>query len=923
IKFKGHIVINDTKFGFINPWGNTHILSHTEPVKIKQVPVYTKYIEWYTQKEALTALKSPAELFELIKGVNTDWEHNSAIIYLNNQLRITGVEIVPAKNINQENIVIMASGLRSKNVIIANIKIDEREIIDIKNNLDTAFGIRLLDVVKFKSPKNYISYSDEGRLFEEGAKYSGKKKLFEESARYSTNEWKTLIARTEKRNQMIKAVKDYFKLTPKEFYRILGNRDMGLMSEREFSGFLEGLENQAALLAERRQLIHQLKFTIFVNELTKVDNLRKVMHLPTIKNMSNSQLINFDNILNQYQIGDEFLSVRKLEMVDRTDLKGAKTIREAREKLAKKINIPVENLTRIKVTELDKYRYDTALAEKNVFYKMMIDEVNKAFLNAEARFLQVETKVNKLVSLARKSKKRNIVDVLIPTDKLIFKYLESDNAGKLKLAQNMTPAEIKAAKYIREKYAEMRDYLIQFEVLKRYISNYTVHIRRGFLETWRSDNLLKAFKEIFTKYRFEEAKFNILDGQTGEILPLEKFFQYSMHRTGALKPTQNIAKAFTSYLQAFEKKCALDSIVPELDIYAYVLTPKVKTPRGLDFDRSFKKFIREWINTKKGRTAGIVGIKQGGKIDTALRAGKMFTVLHDLALNIPVGLASRYGETSMNYIMLGSKKQTLGSIRKLSKKGKRILAKYQNFTGKTAWDSLSEASKDIGDKFMEGMFFLFRNASTSANQTFLLGSLSPLEWKTETVSIKRLTDLKREMGRYRVVQGSESIVGKTSVGKLWTQYKTWAIPPLRTTIKNINDISVALKTKQIKQTSRQFAELFRSMIVIAVVGLVGGAITRDKNDKSFTGLLLKKAYRDAMSIIGAFDPTIYSGVRLLNFLEDLTKSIKQIVRLETYKTKDGLKGIGTLKRTLIPQAIKQFKFPQKKKEKEKKYSWQE
>ena len=54
-------------------------------------------------------------------------------------------------------------------------------------------------------------------------------------------------------------------------------------------------------------------------------------------------------------------------------------------------------------------------------------------------------------------------------------------------------------------------------------------------------------------------------------------------------------------LQTFEKKKALDSIVPKLDIYVHSLTPKKLTARGLDFDGSLKTFVKEWVNTKKGR----------------------------------------------------------------------------------------------------------------------------------------------------------------------------------------------------------------------------------------------------------------------------------------------------------------------------------
>ena len=128
-------------------------------------------------------------------------------------------------------------------------------------------------------------------------------------------------------------------------------------------------------------------------EFTKQENLRQALKLPPIREMSAEQIRQFDNILQQFQTGDEFFSVRKLETVDNTDLKGIKTIREARERLAKEMGVEVSELENIKVTEFDRFRFDTALAEKNNFYKLLVDTTNENLLNAEARYLKVEKEI--------------------------------------------------------------------------------------------------------------------------------------------------------------------------------------------------------------------------------------------------------------------------------------------------------------------------------------------------------------------------------------------------------------------------------------------------------------------------------------------------------------------------------------------------
>ena len=54
---------------------------------------------------------------------------------------------------------------------------------------------------------------------------------------------------------------------------------------------------------------------------------------------------------------------------------------------------------------------------------------------------------------------------------------------------------------------------------------------------------------------------------------MDKFFKFAMHRTGEIKPTENVVKAFLNYQRTFLKKQALDEIVPLIDIYAHSITP--------------------------------------------------------------------------------------------------------------------------------------------------------------------------------------------------------------------------------------------------------------------------------------------------------------------------------------------------------------
>ena len=65
-------------------------------------------------------------------------------------------------------------------------------------------------------------------------------------------------------------------------------------------------------------------------------------------------------------------------------------MREAKERLAKKLGVPIESVQNIDVSALDKFRFDTALADRNPFYKLLVDETNAVLIDAEQKFLDME-----------------------------------------------------------------------------------------------------------------------------------------------------------------------------------------------------------------------------------------------------------------------------------------------------------------------------------------------------------------------------------------------------------------------------------------------------------------------------------------------------------------------------------------------------
>ena len=762
-----------------------------------------------------------------------------------------------------------------------------------------------IDNILYSQDKNIDEVFDmfKERRFDETAPFTQipkeTKAVVAEKARQQVKSAKDIIDR---RRGFINAAKRHFGLSDTDLKKIT-RKDIRLMSNIEFKKFIDDLRIGAAKLAKTREAKNRVLNLVKEKELQKVDALRKAMKLPPINKMSIEELGKLEKELEKAQVGDVFLTTRELETVKKTDLGDIKTIREARVKLAKELGVPVSSLDNIKVSELDRLRFDTALADRNPFYKMLVENTHENILIGEKSFLETETEINKLVTKARKSRKRGIGEKLIPTDKKVFDYL----SGNEKLAKEMTSEELELANYLQVKFSDALDYLLKNEVIEKGRSNYITNTRRGFLEAVKEDGIIKSIREVLDAHKQDEQTFQILDRSTGDILPLEKFFQFSLRRTGGIKPTKNVAKAANTYFRTLEKKKALDALIPKMDIYVRSLTPTKLTPKGLEMDRKLKTFVNEWLNNKKGRKTTLIA-KQGGKIDIALSTIRSFLYFKDLAFSLPVGLASFVGEQVSTFVNIGNRLYLKGVKRSLTKQGKSIIDKYTNFIGKSVWSELKEPSKNIGDKFTEGMFGAFAQSTREANKIHLLANLTEAEFKAGAVSPKRLAQMKIEIGKFRMLSEGKSIVGSTPEGQVMTQYKTWAIPILRTITKDLSTILKTISKGDIKKaiTSTEMKEILRAAEISSGVLFLGNKFI-DEDDESFMGKMTKRLQQEALTILGALDTkTMLAAPRLTSFVENLGKALSSLIKLEEYKTKKGLVGVGKLKRELKPGFVRQF-----------------
>lgn len=743
------------------------------------------------------------------------------------------------------------------------------------------------------------------------------------------------------RRRKIESIRDFFYITDGELKDIIGPVDFRLISDKEFETLLDKIQKEAYAIQEKSVAKAEVEYTIYQNELKRVENLQEAEGLGRdLSKLTTEQLIKFNDLLTNFHKGDVFLGTREIETLQKnTDLPNVKTQRQILEQyIAKRTNVPIEEIKKIVVEDLDKFRSATNLAQQNAFFQVMVEDAFQAKLQADINFVRIEHETQKLIKAARRSRKRSlgraILEKIVPTDELIVEYLEEPTPEvKSDIAKTMSKEELELAHYIQNKYQEMRDYLVSKKMLNGIRENYYTHRRRGFLEVWLKggtpagfeyrSNLQKiadkfvspffrALKEtIWDTHKLDEAFFKILNSKTGEILPLEKFFQYSLQRSGNLIPTKNVATAFLGYVKTFETKRALDNYMPKIEASARAIAPSETTEKGVLLDDSLERFVKEWVNTQKGRPIDLGVLIPGGIIDSSIRMGIAFTRFLYLSFRFSIQTAAPFGEQTATLINIGLKNWAKGVARSATKQGMSIAKKYEGFTGKTIWDNLTDQSKDLGSRFVQIAFIGFSKATRDANVVHLLGSMTPEEFRTGDISIERLAQLKKDIGRWRADDLLKSIVGATSPGQAVRQFKSWAIPVVAQTIQNLKVLGKMVAQKDFKGLvkSKEAGELFRA-ISLSIILLVafGGAYKELKNKKNRTMVeeFMFRMIGDALSFTAALNVTKISNVVLVSWVTSTIKALATMAKALALdeKTAEGkIKGVEEVKKNFIPKAV--------------------
>ena len=760
---------------------------------------------------------------------------------------------------------------------------------------------------------------------------------FRKGFKQGKKSYEVLVNNLRERRQRFSGLKWAYNLTDGEVKKLTADVDPRFMTKQEFDEFMSELDVKARDINQRRIERGIIKAVIQEKNLKNTENLREAMQLPPLSEMSLDELGRYEKILSRLEDFDEVLSKRTLEVIDRTSLKGARTVRQVRDFLAKDLErefgkkVAVSDLENLVAKDLDQYVYDGALAEKQPFYTFLVHRTHKHLLEGEANFLRLQRRFETLVQRANKSRKKTlrqkIKEQFVPTKPQIVRFLEARGEEKELFAEALTKEEMELAEFMRNYYNSAYNYLSYINELhgSRYIDAYFTHVRKGFLEKWSDDGLIAAMKNWRDAAHEDMVIANIIDKDTGQILPKSKFFQYTLRRSGEGEVSQNVSRVFLQYARLFERKKMLDKMVPELDIYTRSLSPKETTPRGLEMNRKMQTFVNEYLNNKRGRRAKYMYVAQNGIVDMLLRGGNMMVSIMDLGLNFTAGTAAMVGEQMANYALLGKKGTFIGFKRRFwdtgakrmfDKNANKILTENEAFLGRNIWTELAEVDQTIFDRTTKGLFGMFSQSSVEANKIYFLASLTKKELKAGKVSAERLAEMRLDAARWRDMGAQvKSIVGSTSPGQTFTKYKTWAIPILRTTAKNYVTIAKKLKNGEIKDlaTSRELKEIIRQAETGALAVYLGSLIAGHDREDGFLARLKARIQQETMTLIGGLNPAFFLSVpRLISWLTTLSDNFLELATLEEYKTdskygdKGDLKGLGGLKQQALPAFVRQF-----------------
>ena len=742
-----------------------------------------------------------------------------------------------------------------------------------------------------------------------------------------------------RRGRVVSNIQQLFSIGDKKAKDIIGGigkQRIHLMTEKQFDDFVVEFYNRAEKMHNQLTAQEEVQAILAEQQYSKWENLQKAMGLPSLTKMTEQQAQQFLDVLSRYQFGDVFLTQRDLETIHRTNWGEIKTERELLGKIKEKMGFGVQELKTLSGRNVNEYTSWIRLARKHPFYNWLVGKRVEAVIQSEREYTAIEEEINHYARTARHSRRvlmglgERVADVAIPTDDIVFGYLEAENKEKYAKDKGMTAEELAFAAYLTQQYYNAYEYL-NSEYGMRERKHYMTHIRRSFFEALKEEGIMPAFRETLASHREEEAAFKILDDETGNTLAFEKFFGFALRRSGALVPSKNVVRSSLSYFHALSKKRALDKFIPEAMIAVQAHKAVVgTTEKGLTKDPTLEKFVKEFLNDAKGRKIKFI-TRQGSSSDILIRALVSWTAIKYLGLNLAPAIGNVLGDFTAIFWELSIREQAQGIVRSAIHplQAHEINKQFRYFTGRNPIVELFDARYGLPERLKKSLMTLMGIASFQTHKFFLRAKMTDEEFRTGVLEDARLKDIALSLARVKPNKFYvKSLAGNTTVGNATFQFGTWAIAITNTILSDGQEVLKLIAARDPKKiiTSREAQKLLKFAIMAGILVWLTSLIEVDDDDYTLWGRTVRSIKQNLNTLVEAlkFTTDITNYALIIKEIMLWGTALKQIYTQEQYKT-DGVgyeigdpKWMRTGKRIITPSMFRQFLHNEKGNAKESK-----
>ena len=165
IEFKGHVIIDTTKFGLISDKMGQHTVEQmTEAKNPTEYSAYKKYVKWLTNKPEDFKITKPRDAAEISKGLNIDKKDNTLVIFTNARNSTQTAQFLSKEKLTVKNIAKIGSSARARGVFIVNHGLEVFEVKKLAKDL-RVLGMELTDAV-LVTDSGFSSASETGDLYQ-------------------------------------------------------------------------------------------------------------------------------------------------------------------------------------------------------------------------------------------------------------------------------------------------------------------------------------------------------------------------------------------------------------------------------------------------------------------------------------------------------------------------------------------------------------------------------------------------------------------------------------------------------------------------------------------------------------------------------------------------------------------------------------